>query len=96
MEQRRHDRFKVSMRATVCDRSEEQRVTISCLIRDASQTGCKLVSSRIHDLPDKITVEIPSLSRPIKGTIVWRAAPMAGVKFEWDDGVYDLDSNPSD
>lgn len=57
---------------------------IDCLVRDASLSGCKIVSSLVADLPDEVRVQILGLPTAIQGRIVWRDARMAGVRFVWD------------
>ncbi len=79
-ERRVETRYKVSLRATVSSPRSKERMP--CLIRDASRTGCRIVSSKAHRLPDHISLHIESLPSPIEGTVVWRTARMAGVHFE--------------
>lgn len=55
---------------------------VKCIIRDASLKGCRIVSSRIQELPDVIQITPEGLERPIRGVIVWRNGNMAGVCFE--------------
>ncbi len=82
IENRDAPRRKLSMTAVVGDRNWEN--SIDCVVSDGSQTGCRLKSDRITELPDEIYVKIASLKQPIKGNIVWRRADAAGVQFQWD------------
>lgn len=79
-ERRVETRYKVTLRATVS--SPESKEQMPCLIRDASRSGCRIVASKAHRLPDHISLHIESLSAPIEGTVVWRSARMAGVHFD--------------
>lgn len=52
-----------------------------CVVRDANDIGCMIVSSRVTDLPDQILLEVPYFKVARKGLIVWRDKKSAGVKF---------------
>ncbi|MGI9383314.1 MAG: PilZ domain-containing protein [Methyloligellaceae bacterium] len=82
LENRIARRVKVAIWAVVSDL--RRFCSIDCLVRDASLTGCKIVSSKIADLPDEIYIEVMGLPQTIVGRIVWRSTRMAGVKFIWD------------
>lgn len=78
-ERRVETRYKVSLRAMVS--SPEFKEQIPCLIRDASRSGCRIVSSKAYRLPSHISLHVESFTNPIEGTVVWRTARMAGVHF---------------
>lgn len=67
----------------------EDTLVVKCVIRDVSNKGCRIVSSRIAELPEVIQLIPEGLDRPVKGVIVWRRSNMAGICFEHgcDDDV---------
>ncbi len=80
-EQRSEDRFKVSLTATVS--GTDGGPGVRCAIRDASSEGCKLVSSKVQELPETVQVAVEGIEQPIDGQVVWRSHRMAGVQFSW-------------
>ncbi len=54
---------------------------IKCIIRDVSESGCMIVSSQIHELPDLIQLVPEGFDQPLNGRIVWRKDKMAGISF---------------
>lgn len=81
-DQRLHHRFKVAIRAFVGDPHTDARYP--CVIRDGSISGCQITCASLSELPDRILFDVPAISRPICGSIVWREENTAGVKFHWD------------
>lgn len=81
LDTRREQRIKLAFRAIATDR--HGLTELSCLIRDGSASGCRLVSEHIDVLPEAILLRIKGISEPIPGRIVWRRKRMAGVKFQW-------------
>jgi len=82
VDQRKHTRNKVALHAIVSDR--QQQNAIRCMIRDASISGCNIISRKVSNLPDKVLINISSLNQLIKGRIVWRNQDSAGIEFEWE------------
>ncbi len=80
--QRRHDRYKVALPAIVFDRLQQN--SLRCMIRDGSISGCKIISRKVADLPDKVLLKITKLDQSINGRIVWRNRGSAGIEFEWE------------
>ncbi len=80
-EKRRERRRRVSIPAWVSGRDTSS--LIRCEIVDASQSGCRLSSGRIADLPENIMLQIPGLDCPVPGKIMWRARDFAGVRLQW-------------
>ncbi len=78
-ERRIGERSKVAFRASVSSHLDING--LSCLVRDATQYGCRIVSSFVGDLPDDVLLTIDGVSKPIKGRIVWRKPKEAGVEF---------------
>lgn len=79
-ERRGGPRSRVAKRASVAARGSID--SIDCLIRDANETGCRLVSSRLADFPDEISLTVEGVNKPVDARIVWRAGKEAGVAFE--------------
>ncbi len=80
--QRKHNRYKVAFHTIVLDRLQQNAVR--CMIRDGSISGCRIVSGKVFDLPDKILLKIPNLDKLIRGRIVWRNQDSAGIEFVWE------------
>ena len=74
----------------------DETLDIKCIIRDISATGCRIVSSQIHELPDEIHLTPEDFDRPLRGKIVWRRKKAAGVMlcgtFENDDVQQKIDA----
>ncbi len=82
MGQRKHNRYKIAFHAIVSDR--QQQNAVRCMIRDGSISGCKIISRKVSDLPDKVLINVSSLNQLIKGRIIWRNKDSAGIEFEWE------------
>lgn len=82
IETRLEQRFKLAFRAIVTDKNG--LIELSCLVRDGSASGCRLVSSQVDILPRDILLRVKGLSEPIPGRVMWRTKKMAGVKFNWE------------
>lgn len=80
-EKRRERRRKVSIPVWVSGRDSEGG--LRCRIVDASQSGCRLASKYLQELPQDIKLQIPGLGMPVIGQIVWRSTEFAGVKLLW-------------
>ncbi len=76
---RLEERKDVSIPATV--RSMDGLFETSCIIRQASKHGCEIVTRRVDEVPDVISLDIQGLKSPREGQIVWREKNRAGVKF---------------
>lgn len=70
------------MHATVRDSDDGTEFT--CVILDASKSGCRVVCNRLDELPDAIMIHPQGLDRPIRARIAWRCHRIAGVHFLWD------------
>lgn len=64
-------------------------LVVKCVIRDVSTKGCRIVTSRINELPEVIQLIPEGFEAPIRGVVVWKRNNMAGVCFEHgcDDDV---------
>ena len=80
-EKRSERRRKVSIPVWVSGRTSDGG--LRCRIVDASQSGCRLLSKYLEELPADIKLQIPGLDLPVYGEIVWRSADFAGVRLLW-------------
>ncbi len=72
-------RKKVCVQAFASDANDS--FNIKCIIRDISATGCLIITSQLHELPDLIQLVPERFDLPLNGKIVWRNDKMAGVSF---------------
>ena len=79
IDRRENKRVQVLIPATVYDM--EKSNPIRCVVRDASKSGCKIVSSKSQDLPDHILLEVTNFKGVRKGRVVQRNSKTAGVVF---------------
>ena len=83
MEQRRKEsRTRVSRNAFVSD--IDGRFHYFCLIRDASKTGCSIVSTDELHIPEHFWLYPESFKVPMLGKVAWRRRHMVGVHFVSD------------
>lgn len=80
-DKREHERFRVVLGATVF--LEHDSIGTRCCIRDASASGCLIVSSRVREFPDDLELVIDGIEQPLFAKIVWRSGKTAGLKFDW-------------
>ena len=73
-------RKTVSIHAFITDLAGQ--FEIKCVLRDVSRNGCRIVSSRVHDLPDVVLVIPEGFAAPMRGMVVWKRSNLAGVCFE--------------
>lgn len=78
-DKRTHPRKKVCVQAFAAD--AEDTFDVKCMIRDASQGGCMIVSSNISELPEYIQLIPEGFDTPLEGKIVWRGEKFAGISF---------------
>lgn len=72
-------RKKTAIHAFASD--THNKYEIKCIIRDISQSGCRIVSSELDDLPEIIHLLPEGFDRPVLGRIAWREKSIAGVQF---------------
>jgi len=70
---------------------QQDTFDIKCIIRDVSESGCMIVGSQVHELPDQIQLVPEGFKQPILGKIVWRKDKLAGVCFDNSTPDSDLD-----
>lgn len=57
------------------------KFVVNCIVRDASKTGCMIVSNQIGELGKEILLEVTGVKGSRKGLVVWRDKKTAGVRF---------------
>lgn len=75
------ERHDVSLTATVFHECES--IGLKCYVRDASTTGCKLVTSQARELPGMIEIVIQGMGQRIPAQVVWRTNKQLGLRFHW-------------
>ena len=78
-EQRTRKRRAVALWATATGTGSS--LSVRCMIRDAHKSDCRIVTSRIDELPDRISLQIDGLAKPVGGRIAWRMGRAAGIEF---------------
>jgi PilZ domain len=59
----------------------EDLPAVSCLVRDVSATGAKLVVCGANTLPKNFQLVIPRMSMSINVKLVWSKGDLCGVRF---------------
>lgn len=77
---RREGRKRASVHAFVTDLAD--LFQIKCSICDVSRSGCRIVTSRAHDLPRAVQIIPEGFHAPLRGIVVWRRHNEAGVCLE--------------
>lgn len=78
-DKRAESRRKVCIQAFAAD--VKDTFDIKCIIRDVSHSGCMIVTSNIHELPELVQIIPEGFDKPLAGKIVWRGEKLAGVSF---------------
>lgn len=78
-DKRSEERHRVCMQAFAADVNDT--FDVKCIIRDVSISGCMVVTSAVHELPDLIQLIPEGFDKPLAGRVVWRGEKMAGVSF---------------
>lgn len=60
---------------------DKRRGAMSCLIRDLSATGARIVFSDTVAIPDIVTLHIPQKEQTLEARVEWRRGDEIGVKF---------------
>ena len=55
---------------------------LRCLIRDVSESGCQLVSSKFYEIPDVFHLTPDGFSMPVCGRVMWQDHKMIGVQLQ--------------
>jgi len=78
-DRRSRKRRQVALWASVSWTDHGPRVR--CVIRDATEKSCRIVTSRADEFPDDVTLAVDGVAKPITARIVWRSENAAGVEF---------------
>lgn len=81
-EKRSEPRYPVTVAAKVYDLA--RTMEISCVITDASKSGCRIEGARLDTLPDEILVFVDNFDTPVRGQIAWKKEDSAGLRLNWD------------
>lgn len=79
VESRVEQRKKSAIHAFASD--TDHKYEVKCIIRDISQSGCRIVTTNLDDLPKVIHLLPEGFDKPVLAQIVWREKSMAGVQF---------------
>jgi len=78
-QQRAHDRKSVLKQALLSDTRDAHGVM--CVIRDASEYGCRIYCKDLDSLPDTVYLQTRDVQVPIKCIMAWRQDGCAGLRF---------------
>lgn len=80
MSQRRaHDRKSMLRQAQLSE--TQDALGVMCVIRDASEYGCRIYCRDLDSLPDTVYLQTRGVEVPIKCTMAWRQDGCAGLRF---------------
>lgn len=85
-EDRSKRRTKISQPAEITDL--EKSVTISCMIKDATQDGCQLICANMEDVPDEFLLTPSNQEFTVRGVIIWRESHRAGAQVDWANTMF--------
>jgi hypothetical protein len=60
---------------------DKRRGAISCLIRDLSENGARIVFSESVAVPDILALHIPQKEQTVQAEVEWRRGDEIGLKF---------------
>lgn len=81
-EKRKEPRYPVTVSAKVCDLSQNQ--TWTCVITDASQSGCRIEGQGFDTLPVELLVFMDRFEKPVRGQVAWKTETAAGMRLNWN------------
>lgn len=55
--------------------------TVSCIVRNVSDSGAKLEVARVNSIPDQFDLVVPG-HRPQPCRVIWRALKEIGVQYQ--------------
>lgn len=80
MGQRRAQDRKSILRQAKLSEAKDAR-GIMCVIRDASEYGCRIYCRDLDRLPNTVYLQTRGVEVPIKCTMTWRQDGCAGLRF---------------
>lgn len=78
-ERRGSRRLKSFLRGTVC--FDKKQGTMSCLVRDLSAVGARIIFSENVTIPDVVTLHIPQKEKTLRARVQWRHGDEIGLGF---------------
>jgi hypothetical protein len=78
-ERRRARRLKSFLRGFVY--FDKRRGALSCLIRDLSDEGARIIFSESVTIPDVVNLHIPQKDQTLKARVTWRRGDEIGLGF---------------
>ena len=78
-ERRNSRRLKSFLRGFVY--FDKRRGTMSCLVRDLSGEGARIIFSEAVTIPDMINLHIPQKSQTLRARVTWRRGDEIGLGF---------------
>ncbi|MCA8888766.1 MAG: PilZ domain-containing protein [Parvularculaceae bacterium] len=79
IDERRDDQRKPAFRGGEIDLPDGR--TVGCILRNFSETGCRLKLAVDEDLPDRFNVRVDNDGSARPAEVVWREHGALGVKF---------------
>jgi hypothetical protein len=86
-ERRNSRRLKSFLRGFVY--FDKRRGTMSCLVRDLSGQGARIIFSEAVTIPDMINLHIPQKSQTLRARVTWRRGDEIGLGFSAANPVAD-------
>jgi len=83
MSERRHTRrLKSFLRGFVY--FDKRRGALSCLVRDLSDEGARIIFSEGVTIPDTVNLHIPQREQTLRARVTWRRGDEIGLEFAAD------------
>jgi PilZ domain-containing protein len=86
-ERRNSRRLKSFLRGFVY--FDKRRGTMSCLVRDLSVEGARIIFSEAVTIPDMINLHIPQKNQTLRARVTWRRGDEIGLGFSAANPVPD-------
>jgi hypothetical protein len=86
-ERRNSRRLKSFLRGFVY--FDKRRGTMSCLVRDLSGEGARIIFSEAVTIPDMINLHIPQKNQTLRARVTWRRGDEIGLGFSAANPVAD-------
>ncbi|HEV7872525.1 MAG TPA: PilZ domain-containing protein [Xanthobacteraceae bacterium] len=70
--------------------------TLSCIVKDLSETGARILVSEGIALPETFRIHLPKPDRWVQATVRWRRGEYIGVHFDGEQPLAVQDQSESD
>jgi hypothetical protein len=88
MNDRRHSqRLKSFLQGLVY--IDKRRGAMSCVIRDLSETGARMILSETVAIPEVVSLHIPQKDETYRARVTWRHGDEVGLSFSAADNGFD-------